>query len=103
MIFDYSIPEESTLDPLVFTLQSSGCIIVNSMLHRLELCFRERDYPDYIMKIAKELTDNNETDVTVFYPLYLAILLYWFPAGFSIAPQWVIPGTDTSVDFAVNF
>ena len=62
-------------------------------------------YPQYILNKAAELNDDNETIETKFYPLYDKILNYWFPAvdGYDVSPQWSIPSSNRSVDFAIAF
>lgn len=57
------------------------------------------------MKKATALNNDNETIESLYYPLYDKLLNLWFPASedFDVAPQWTIPGSKKSVDFAVTF
>jgi hypothetical protein len=54
---------------------------------------------------AAELNNDDETIEEKFYPLYDKILNYWFPAteGYDVSPQWPIPDSRKTVDFAVTF
>ncbi|KAF8346753.1 hypothetical protein F5887DRAFT_854384, partial [Amanita rubescens] len=40
-----------------------------------------------------------------FYGLYFMILDHWFPSadGYTIRPQWPIPNSHRTIDFAVTF
>jgi len=62
-------------------------------------------YPQYILTKAVELNDDNETIESKFYPLYNKILNFWFPPdeGYDVSPQWTIPDTRKTVDFAITF
>ena len=55
-------------------------------------------YPQYILNKAAQLSNDDETIETKFYPLYCKILTYWFPPadGYEICPKWTIPGSYNS-------
>jgi len=61
-------------------------------------------YPQHILNRAAELDDDGG-DESEFYPLYNKILNYWFPSteGYDTHPQWRIPGSKMSIDFAITF
>ncbi|KAN0130971.1 hypothetical protein V8E53_011349 [Lactarius tabidus] len=52
--------------------------------HRAVKRIRRRKLPDYTMAKAAELNDDHET---IFYPLYVMILNYWFPADDGCQPS----------------
>jgi hypothetical protein len=69
----------------------------------LRLCGGD-GYPQYILTKAAELSNDNETIETKYFPLYDKILNYWFPPteGYDVCPQWTIP-IAKSVDFTIAF
>lgn len=62
-----------------------------------------RGYPQYLIKEASVLDDDNENLRNVFYGLYNKILFYWFPMteGYAVAPYWNIPGSRKKITFVV--
>ncbi|KAH9036389.1 hypothetical protein EDB85DRAFT_2086888 [Lactarius pseudohatsudake] len=60
-------------------------------------------YPQYILKTAARLDDDQETIGSKFFPLYDNILDYWFPPahGYDICPHW-LPDSTTDEDFNVT-
>lgn len=51
------------------------------------------------------LNDDNESVESLYYPLYAAILFYWFPPNrlYKVCSQWTVPGTLKSIDLTVTF
>ncbi|KAH9000272.1 ubiquitin-related domain-containing protein [Lactarius akahatsu] len=60
-------------------------------------------YPQYILKTAARLDDDQETIESKFFPLYDNILHYWFPPvnGYEIFPHWM-PDNTRDEDFNVT-
>jgi len=86
ILFDYSDQKESTLH-LALRLPSDG-------------------YPKYLVDHAARLNDDHETVKSTFHPLYLNILMYWFPPtdGYEVFPHWVIPRAtkDQYISFVIR-
>ena len=51
------------------------------------------------------LNDDNESVESLYYPLYAAILFYWFLPNrlYKVCPQWTVPDTLKSIDLTVTF
>lgn len=62
-------------------------------------------YPQYILRKAQELNNDQETVESKFFSLYDKILNYWFPptAGYDVSPRWTIPDIRKAVDFTITF
>ncbi|KAH9166324.1 hypothetical protein EDB89DRAFT_222314 [Lactarius sanguifluus] len=60
-------------------------------------------YPQYILKTAARLDNDQETVGSKFFPLYDNILDYWFPPvnGYDICPYWM-PDSTSDEDFIVT-
>jgi hypothetical protein len=99
MLSEYNIQKESTLHLGMLQLLHFALLI-----YCVVFCLCGGGYPKYITDNNAELNDDNETVESMFYPLYVNILFYWFPPseGFNICPQWTIP-IRRSVDFAIAF
>jgi hypothetical protein len=69
----------------------------------LVLCLQGGGYPQYILTKAAELDDNNETDESLFFPLYTMILCYWFPPeDYDVCPKRTIPNSEDSITFVIQ-
>ncbi|KAH9072113.1 ubiquitin-related domain-containing protein [Lactarius deliciosus] len=60
-------------------------------------------YPQYILKGAARLDNDQETVGSKFFPLYDNILHHWFPPvnGYVICPHWM-PDSTSDEDFIVT-
>ena len=69
------------------------------------LRLRGGSYPQYILDKAAELTDDDETVKSLYFPLYNKILHYWFPstAGYDICPYWVTPDQAPDSNEPITF
>jgi hypothetical protein len=103
MLCDYNIQKESTLH-----LGMQQLLHFSLLIYCVVLCLRGGGYPQYIIDKAAQLNDDNETVKSMFYPLYVKILAYWFPPseGFNVCPQWTIPigrSADLAIAFVIEF
>ncbi|KAH9072092.1 hypothetical protein EDB83DRAFT_2361116 [Lactarius deliciosus] len=68
------------------------------------LAIRSSSYPQYILKSAARLNNDQETVGSKYFSLYGKILDYWFPPvnGYDICPHWT-PDYTNSEEFNVTF